>query len=101
MRAKPPLRAWIWPPPPVARRLWAIILGATLYSLAVYLFAGEMIARLPAWSSEFGLVNAIVLGVLVAIRTRSAFDRWFEGQKLWDEVVIQSRNLALKVAHLV
>jgi putative membrane protein len=101
MRSKPPLRVWIWPPPPVARRLWGVILVATAYSLVVYLFAADLIARLPGWSSEFGLVNGIVLGVLVGIRTRSAFDRWFEGQKLWGEVLIHARNLALKVAHLV
>jgi putative membrane protein len=101
MRAKPRLRAWVWPPPPVARRLWLVIVGATAYSLAVYLLAGPLIAQLPGWSAEFGLVNGIVLGVLVGIRTRAAFDRWFEGQKLWGEVVIHSRNLALKVAHLV
>jgi predicted membrane chloride channel (bestrophin family) len=80
------LRVWIWPPPPVARRLWLTILLATGYCLAVYLIAHDWIGRLPAWSSEFGLVNGIVLGVLVAIRIRSAFDRWFEGQKLWGEL---------------
>lgn len=100
MRTRPSLRVWIWPPPPVARRLWAVILGATLYALAVYLLAGDWIERLPGWSSEFGLVNGIVLGVLVGLRVRAAFDRWFEGQKLWGELRGHARNLALKVAHL-
>lgn len=101
MRTRPSLRTWIWPPPPVARRLWLVIAGASAYGLAVYLLAGDLLARLPGWSSEFGLVNGIVLGVLVGIRTRAAFDRWFEGQRLWGDVVIQTRNLSLKVAHLV
>lgn len=101
MRTRPSLKTWIWPPPPVARRLWLVIVGASLYGLAVYLLAGDLLARLPGWSSEFGLVNGIVLGVLVGLRTRAAFDRWFEGQRLWGDVAIQSRNLALKVAHLV
>lgn len=101
MRAKPPLRVWIWPLPAVARRLWRVIALASVYSLLVYLFAGAVIAQLPGWSSEFGLVNGIVLGVLVGIRTRAAFDRWFEGQKLWGEVLIHARSLTLKVAYLV
>lgn len=100
MRSKPRLQTWIWPPPPVARRLWLTILFASLYSLAVYAFGGDVIAALPAWSSEFGLVNGIVLGVLVAIRTRAAFDRWTEGQRLWAELIIHARNLALKIAYL-
>ena len=39
MRAKPKLRAWVWPPPPVARRLWLTIVLASLYSLGVYALA--------------------------------------------------------------
>lgn len=101
MRAKPRLRAWIWPPPAIARRLWLVIVLASLYTLTVYLFASSLIAQLPGWSTEFGLVNGIVLGVLVGVRTRAAFDRWFEGQKLWGEVLIHARSLALKVAYLV
>jgi putative membrane protein len=101
VRAKRALRAWVWPPPPVARRLWTVILTATLYSAAVYLLARDQIAHLPGWSSEFGVVNGIVLGVLVGIRTRASFDRWWEGQRLWGELAIQARNLGLKVAHLV
>ncbi len=101
MRAKVKLRSWIWPPPPAARRLWVTILLASVYSLAVYAFGRGVLGELPPWSSEFGLVNGIVLGVLVGIRTRAAFDRWFDGQKLWTEVSVHSRNLALKVAHLI
>lgn len=101
MRQKPALKVWIWPPPPVALRLWRIIVGASVYCLVVYLLAADLLTRMPGWSAEFGLVNGIVLGVLVGIRTRSAFDRWFEGQKLWGELQIHARNLALKVAHMV
>lgn len=100
MRARPPLRAWVWPPPPVARRLWLVIAGASAYCLLVYWLGQGLITHLPAWSSEFGLVNGIVLGVLVAVRTRAAFDRWFEGQRLWGELMFHCRNLALKAAHL-
>jgi putative membrane protein len=101
MRTKPRLRSWVWPPPPVARRLWFVILAASAYCVAVSELAADLIARLPGWSAEFGLVNGIVLGVLVGIRTRAAFDRWFEGQRLWGEILIHTRNLALKLAHLV
>ncbi|MBM3978966.1 MAG: hypothetical protein FJ304_01525 [Planctomycetes bacterium] len=101
MRAKPKLRSWVWPPPPVARRLWLTIAAASLYSLAVYAVGRSTIAELPPWSSEFGLVNGIVLGVLVGLRVRAAFDRWTDGQKLWAEVVVHSRNLALKAAHFL
>jgi len=80
--------------------LWLTIVFASLYSLAVDIFGSTVIAALPGWSSEFGLVNGIVLGVLVAIRTRAAFDRWTDGQRMWSDLIIQSRNLALKIAYL-
>ncbi len=101
MRAKPKLRSWVWPPPPVARRLWLTIALASLYSVAVYALGRGVMGELPPWSSEFGLVNGIVLGVLVGLRVRAAFDRWTDGQKLWAEVIVHSRNLALKTAHFL
>jgi len=101
MRPKRRLHAWIWPPPPIASRLWLAILIAMIYSLVVYFAAYGFLDKLPSWSSEFGLVNGLVLGVLVAIRVRAAFDRWFEGQKLWAELTTHARNLAIKIAHII
>jgi ion channel-forming bestrophin family protein len=40
----------------------------------------------------------IVLGLFLVFRTNSAYDRWWEGRKLWGSLVNSSRNLALKVS---
>lgn len=38
----------------------------------------------------------IVLGLFLVFRTNSAYDRWWEGRKLWGGMVNSTRNLALK-----
>lgn len=38
-----------------------------------------------------------VLSLLLAYRTNTAYDRWWEGRKLWGSLVNNSRNLALKL----
>src|SRR5687767_14593732 len=38
-----------------------------------------------------------VLSMLLVFRTNTAYDRWWEGRKLWGSLVNSSRNLALKL----
>ena len=42
-----------------------------------------------------------VLSMLLVFRTNSAYDRWWEGRKLWGALVNNSRNLFLKINNLV
>lgn len=39
----------------------------------------------------------IVLGLFLVFRTNSAYDRWWEGRKLWGGLVNSTRNYALKL----
>jgi putative membrane protein len=41
-----------------------------------------------------GLIPNIVLGLLLVFRTNTAYDRFWEGRKLWGMIVNNSRNLA-------
>jgi putative membrane protein len=38
------------------------------------------------------------ISMLLVFRTNTAYDRWWEGRKLWGELVNVSRNIAIKVA---
>jgi putative membrane protein len=42
-----------------------------------------------------------VISLLLAYRTNTAYDRWWEGRKVWGSLVNCSRNLALKVAAIL
>lgn len=39
-----------------------------------------------------------VISLLLAYRTNTAYDRWWEGRKMWGALVNNSRNLAMKLA---
>jgi len=39
----------------------------------------------------------IVLGLFLVFRTNTAYDRWWEGRKLWGALVNSTRNFALKL----
>jgi len=39
-----------------------------------------------------------VISLLLVFRTNTAYDRWWEGRKLWGEIVNNSRNFALKLS---
>lgn len=42
-----------------------------------------------------------VFSLLLAFRINSAYDRWWEGRKIWGSLVNNSRNLAIKLKHLI
>ena len=40
---------------------------------------------------------SFVISMLLVFRTNSAYDRWWEGRKLWGSLINNSRNFALKL----
>lgn len=44
-----------------------------------------------------GIIPSIVLGLLLVFRTNTAYDRFWEGRKLWGNIVNASRNLARQI----
>ena len=46
-------------------------------------------------------VLGFVLSLLLAYRTNTAYDRWWEGRKMWGGLVNSSRNLALKLGAIL
>lgn len=83
------------------RRLIPLMLGIAAYSLLVGFL------ELEYWKlSEKSYVRNLtllhnllgfVLSLLLVFRTNTAYDRWWEGRKLWGALVNSSRNLAIKL----
>lgn len=55
------------------------------------LSSSSMVGNLPMMHSLLGFV----ISLLLVFRTNTAYDRWWEGRKLWGQLVNTSRNLAL------
>lgn len=54
----------------------------------------SFVSNLPIMHSILGFA----ISMLLVFRTNTAYDRWWEGRKLWGQLVNTSRNLALKIA---
>jgi putative membrane protein len=61
---------------------------------------------------EFGILNlrsttvmhsllGFVISLLLVFRTNTAYDRWWEGRRLWGELVNTSRNTMLKITSML
>ncbi len=50
-----------------------------------------------SWPIESGIVPSIVLGLLLVFRTNTAYERFWEGRKLWGTLVNTVRNLARQI----
>ncbi len=85
---------------PVVKRVWLYVAVMALYTFLVDWIAQE---NFPSHVfKEFSAVSAtgIILGLLLVFRTNSAYERWWEGRKLWGQLVNDSRNLCLKLRAL-
>src|SRR5262245_61340558 len=89
-----------WPPLPIWQRLDAAVAAVAAYSAGVVLLVGAAGLRLPDWGGASAVLNALILGLLLGFRNRDAYDRWWEGRRLWGQLVNDSRSLCAKAAAL-
>lgn len=57
------------------------------------LYLQDLPVSLPAYS----LIPEIVLGLLLVFRTNTAYERYWEGRKLWGQLINTVRNLARQI----
>lgn len=83
------------------RKLFPLIISICLYSWLIAYFEMEYLQlsennhlkNIPVMHSLLGFA----ISMLLVFRTNTAYDRWWEGRKLWGGLVNNSRNLALKL----
>jgi putative membrane protein len=84
------------------RKLWPWLALLGLFTAAVgyvevnhlKLNQSSFVSNLPVMHSLLGFA----ISMLLVFRTNTAYDRWWEGRKLWGQLVNVSRNTAVKVA---
>ena len=99
------VRMWIHPftrfhEVPVFKRVWLYVALTGIYTLIVHWLLGPC----SQWealkeANSLGYVS-VILGVLLVFRTNAANERWWEGRRVWGQLVNDSRNLAMKVDSL-
>ena len=83
------------------RKLAPLIIGISVYSwiiafLELHVFKISENSHLKNITSMHTLLS-FVISMLLVFRTNTAYDRWWEGRKLWGALVNNSRNLAIKL----
>jgi putative membrane protein len=84
------------------RQLAPLIAGICIYSGIIAYLELEYwklsdrnyVRNLPVMHSLLGFA----ISMLLVFRTNTAYDRWWEGRKLWGSLVNNSRNLAMKLS---
>lgn len=87
------------------RKLFPMFIAMSAYS-ALVAFLELDILKLTQNSElkQITLIHSLlgfVISLLLVFRTNTAYDRWWEGRKLWGALVNNSRNLALKLAAML
>jgi ion channel-forming bestrophin family protein len=84
------------------RKLWPLLIGVAVYAGCIVLLETKYLhlkdsIHVKSISVVHGLLG-FVISMLVVFRTNTAYDRWWEGRKLWGALVNNSRNLAIKLS---
>jgi len=84
------------------RKLMPLLIGVSIYAGLVAFVETEWLHisktnHVNSVSVIHGLLG-FVISMLLVFRTNTAYDRWWEGRKLWGALVNNSRNLAIKLS---
>lgn len=87
------------------RKLFPVMIAIGIYScvigyleIAYFKFGkNDYIHNIPIMHGMLGFV----ISLLLVFRTNTAYDRWWEGRKLWGGLVNNSRNLAIKLSAML
>lgn len=82
-----------------------LILAVCIFTVLV-IYIEQDVLKLPA---DHPVKNVLMLqsflgfaiSILLVFRTNTAYDRWWEGRKLWGSLVNSSRNLAIKINAMI
>lgn len=88
-----------------ARKLAKLILIIAAYSFIIAWLEFHVL-QVPEHSHQRNVYHlhtllGFALSLLLVFRTNTAYDRWWEGRKLWGALVNNSRNLAIKMHALL
>ncbi|MEM7297495.1 MAG: bestrophin family ion channel [Bacteroidota bacterium] len=81
----------------VIRALFPLILFAgVLTSVLCFLFIDVLQITIED-TKAFHSILGVILGLFLVLRTNTAYDRWWEGRKLWGKLVNDCRQLSIKI----
>lgn len=87
------------------RKLFPTLVGMTIYCVIVAYVVIEYLHPGPDSDlKNIAIMHSLlgfVISLLLVFRTNTAYDRWWEGRRAWGSLTNNSRNLAIKLAHIL
>lgn len=75
---------------------WGAMLAVFVYSIVI-VYSVNFLPHVQAMEAEdITTKTSIAIGLIFAFRVNSSYDRWWEGRKLWGQLVNELRNLGVK-----
>ena len=79
------------------RRLLPAMLTVAIFSGGIAYVDREIWPKALGSTTAVHTLFGLVISLLLVFRTNTAYERWWEGRRLWGQLVNTSRNLALKL----
>ncbi len=85
----------------VIRLLFPLILFSGVLTFFLCFFLIDVFRVQIEDTKAFHSILGLILGLFLVFRTNTAYDRWWEGRKLWGKLVNDCRQLAIKLATMI
>jgi ion channel-forming bestrophin family protein len=79
----------------------AILLLGFITAVISYIEQHYLLSYIPTNLTVFHQISGFIISLVLVFRINSAYDRWWEGRKLWGSLLNNSRNLALKLNAII
>jgi len=79
------------------RMTWRAMLAVGVYTALVAYIENEIFHATFKNTTAIHSLVGFVLSLLLVLRTNTAYDRWWEGRKLWGGMITSARNFSFKV----
>ncbi|WP_420992769.1 bestrophin family protein [Cupriavidus sp. 30B13] len=85
----------------ILSRIWRVLLVNVLLALAVTVTHGAFFRHKVALTAIPFTLIGLPLAIFLGFRNTAAYDRFWEGRKLWGELVVRSQDLARQCMSLI
>jgi ion channel-forming bestrophin family protein len=82
----------------VIRALFPLLLFAAVFTTFLCFIFIEILGVVIEDTKAFHSILGVILGLFLVLRTNTAYDRWWEGRKLWGQLVNDTRQLSIKLS---
>lgn len=85
----------------VMRQLFPLLLFVGVFTALLCFIIIDVFRFHYGGTIAFHSILGVILGLFLVLRTNTAYDRWWEGRKLWGQLVNDSRQLSIKLSTFI